>query len=213
MKKTIVTIAAAAILAVPSVFSQSATLAFSLGNMYSGTNTNTALFPVNGLVNVLVLTNGASWSSFGSLNTLFKNLTNSWVPAGAARVSFQGADGLGSYGGAPVVSLTGGVATGQEFLVVGYSSLTTASSQPGNNTDGFFYREASWVLPSAGSAVNFFAETVDYGGLLPENTFTSGAGAAGGNGFTTVPEPSTYALLAMGAAALGGYVIRRRKRD
>ena len=30
--------------------------------------------------------------------------------------------------------------------------------------------------------------------------------------FTAVPEPSTYALLAMGAAAFGGYVIRRRRR-
>lgn len=30
--------------------------------------------------------------------------------------------------------------------------------------------------------------------------------------FTAVPEPSTYALLAMSAAAFGGYVIRRRRR-
>ena len=30
--------------------------------------------------------------------------------------------------------------------------------------------------------------------------------------FTAVPEPSTYALLAMGAVALGGYAMRRRRR-
>ena len=30
--------------------------------------------------------------------------------------------------------------------------------------------------------------------------------------FQTVPEPSTYALLALSAAALGGYVVRRRRR-
>jgi hypothetical protein len=30
--------------------------------------------------------------------------------------------------------------------------------------------------------------------------------------FTAVPEPSTYALLAMGALAMGGYAMRRRRR-
>lgn len=30
--------------------------------------------------------------------------------------------------------------------------------------------------------------------------------------FTAVPEPSTYALLAMSAVAMGGYIIRRRRR-
>jgi hypothetical protein len=36
--------------------------------------------------------------------------------------------------------------------------------------------------------------------------------ADGSNSFTTVPEPSTYALLTLGALALGGYAARRRAR-
>lgn len=40
------------------------------------------------------------------------------------------------------------------------------------------------------------------------NAFT----AAGSNSFTTVPEPSTYALLGLSALAIGGYVARRRAR-
>jgi hypothetical protein len=40
------------------------------------------------------------------------------------------------------------------------------------------------------------------------NTFD----AAGDNAFTTVPEPSTYALLVLGALGMAGYAARRRAR-
>jgi hypothetical protein len=36
--------------------------------------------------------------------------------------------------------------------------------------------------------------------------------AAGDNAFTTVPEPTTYALLALGALGMAGYAARRRAR-
>jgi hypothetical protein len=41
---------------------------------------------------------------------------------------------------------------------------------------------------------------------------TTGDAGLGLNSYQVVPEPSTYALLALSATALGGYVMRRRRR-
>jgi hypothetical protein len=42
--------------------------------------------------------------------------------------------------------------------------------------------------------------------------FWAGSGAPGINDVTVVPEPSTYALLGLGAAGLGAHLARRRRR-
>ncbi|MBE2180801.1 MAG: PEP-CTERM sorting domain-containing protein [Chthoniobacterales bacterium] len=214
MKKTLIATAVAAVLAIQAA-SASVTINFGVGQMYATPNISTNFFANGGLLNVLAMTNGNTWASLGDLNLLFSNLTNSFAPTGATRVGFfandnSGGDGYGN--GAITFNLTGGVTTGSQLLLVGYTTLTTNSVAPGLGTVGFFYRDGLYLVPSDGGLIDIYSETESVGGSLPDNTFTSGDGAAGGNGFTTVPEPSTYALLAISAAAFGGYMVRRRKR-
>jgi len=61
-------------------------------------------------------------------------------------------------------------------------------------------------LPGSGilTSVNYVQFTWDGGGSAVNATVNKFVG-------TTVPEPSTYALLGMSALALGGYVVRRRR--
>jgi hypothetical protein len=226
MKKAILSILAAGALA--SSGSASVTINFGMGDAYSGTNTSTPLFPSGGLINLLALDSGTWTGTFPDLVSTFSNLTNSFTPAGVTRAAFAGADASGAFGASFVYNYSGGFNTGDELLVVAYPTLTTGSASPGLNAPGFFFRTTlivdgsaiSYTAPADGGTYDLFSYTLGQSGTFANSQFTSGAGAAAGSGtgftgggFTTVPEPSTYALLAMGAAALGGYVIRRRKRD
>jgi len=229
MKKTVLSLLAVGALAVQPA-SAAVTIFFGIGNMYSSTNQTTP-FLLNGRINLLSLDSGTWTGTFPDLVTTFSNLTNSYTPAGATllgSIANNDSGGPGSGDGQFVFNISGGVTTGDELMIVAYPNLTLSSANPGLGTTGFFFRtslvadgsDIAYAIPADGNTVNLFSYTTAGGGSLPDGQFTSGAGSqaasgAGitGGGFTTVPEPSTYALLAMGAAALGGYVIRRRKRD
>lgn len=222
MKKLTLTLSI--VVAVVQSSMASVTINFGLGQMYSSTNTVT-FFPTNGLVNILALTNGGSWGTSATISNTFANLTSSFIPANSVLVASFGNnnDGgnSGTVGTAFNYSYSGAFVAGAPLLAVGYGSLTTNSTSPGNGVNGFFFRtdsiidgsDIAWTAPADGQTVNLYAYTASLSGSLGNSQFTSGDGAAGGNGFTTVPEPSTYALLAMSALGLGGYVVRRRNRS
>jgi hypothetical protein len=220
MKKQLTILSAALLIAVTA--HSSVTINFGMGNMYSSTGTATA-FPSGGLLNLLALDSGTWSSAFPNLADSLSQNTNSWTLPGTTLVGQIANDdvgGPGSTGGAFSYSYAGNFGAGDQLLLVAYPTLTLSSSQPGLAAPGFFFRtdsiidgsDIAWVAPADGATVSLFAYTIDSGGTLANNQFTSGSGALGGSGFTTVPEPSTYALLSLAGLALGGYAVRRRRR-
>jgi len=206
-----------AVLAAIQLTNASVTINIGMGEMFANGSTLGGYFPLGGRINFLALESG-SWSN---QTTTFSNLTSSFVPTGSVllgSVYNDNSGGFGLTGGQISFSYSGNLNAGDEIIAVAYPTLTISSTSPGNNTKGFYFRTSSvidgsdiaWVAPSDGSNVALYAYTINQGGTLSNSTFTAGSGAAGGGGFTTVPEPSTYALLAVGAVGLF-LSFRRRK--
>jgi hypothetical protein len=198
----------------------SVTIDISIASMYSGNNSGTPFFPTTGRLNLVSLDSG-SWGNATTISSTFSSLTSSFIPTGATLIAaFDAANNfqLGSVSYAlSNYSYSGNVGAGDELLLVGYPTLTSSSSSPGQGTQGFIFRTST--IGGDGQTPNINFTLPPDGGtyqLWFENeTLTSGAGAIGGpagwSGFTTtVPEPSTYALLAVGAVGLF-LSFRRRK--
>lgn len=220
MKKHLAILAAATALVTGS--QASVTINFGMGSMYSSTGTTTA-FPSGGLINLLALDSGTWSSAYPNLATALSTNTSSWTLPGTTlvgQIANDDSGGSGVTGGAFSYSYSGGFGAGDQLLIVAYPGLTLSSLAPGAGKAGFFYRtdsildgsDIAYIAPADGGTYTLATYTLDLGGSVANNQFTSGVGATGGQGFTTVPEPSTYALLAMSGIGMAGYVIRRRRR-
>lgn len=109
-----------------------------------------------------------------------------------------------------VFSLAGTLGTGDQLMLRWFPQLTLTAAAPGADAQyGEFRTDAiengsttNWTVPADGSTHELYFLTSSAGGTRPNSE-----GAAN---FVVVPEPSTYALMVVGAAGLVGYARRRR---
>jgi hypothetical protein len=208
--KTLKTIMLSAIIVAASSYYSSAAVSFS-GTALNGTpglaagNYGVLLSLTAGtdwlsLTNVTIgttFTTGATYTYGGSSFTAFR--TN-------AATSFAGTASLTGTLSSISYSSFSNVANGQQFAYLILPNATAATGGVTNGTTLSLWRGANWLLPTDPPGGNFtFAAS---GGTFSQLTSASSSL----NTWTVVPEPSTYALLAMSGIALAGYVIRRRRR-
>ena len=135
----------------------------------------------------------------------------SWVDAGGGAQFFTYNSGTLLWEG-PAALTNFSLSAGATSEINMSLSLVSMSLLPG---DVIYFDAYSSGGGGGDSAIDALANPnvsiTDWAG--PYTSYATAAGGPGLNSYTVaVPEPSTYALLTLGALALGGYAARRRAR-
>ena len=149
---------------------------------------------------------GNGWNRPINLNSPIGGMNywlGSWVNGGggAQLWSYNGTSWDQAVTG-PTISLTAGTTS--------QISLTLPLASIGSPT-GTWYFDAYSSSGTAGDSAVDALSNPNIAITSWTQTYTSSQNPPG-TGISVVPEPSTYALLALGAAAIGGYAARRRAR-
>ena len=204
MKKLFLTGLLLALVTLPRVHAQSATIDLSLGILANSTG--------------IALTDGSLLQVIGSNNnTFFAPTATSFIGGDSHElILFQGAfdSSTTATPGAMIFTLVvpipdGIITTGSAFIVRWYPTLTAASnpSAPGAVTFGefgFSTGAATFIVPAASADVPLEFFTTSASG-----SFDDSAGFAS-HSISAVPEPATFTFLG-GIGALGAALFRRRK--
>lgn len=165
-------------------------------------------------VGVLInLDSGTSWSDIVNIapGTVFTVGSQFTINTTSFTVFGRNtATSLGSISGAVSnFTFTGGMSAGDQFAMLIFPNATQANSVSAGTALKLFRMDSplAWTLPANDTS----GSTFQFGGATPAYTQVPNTSTAL-QSFTVVPEPSTYALLALSGVALGGYAVRRRRR-
>lgn len=165
-------------------------------------------------VGVLInLDSGTDWSAIRDVTPGTAFTTGSQFTINTTSFTVFGrntATSLGSISGAASnFSFIGGMSANDQFAMLIFPNAAQANSVSGGTSLTLFRMNSplAWTLPANDTS----GSTFQFGGATPSYTQVPNTATAL-ESFTVVPEPSTYALLTLSGLAMGGYMIRRRRR-